>query len=282
MIARAPTRCGSRSVIHGGPRGDDQRVVAPERISDAHHFDDLPGESGYRMTLAFAGFVAGFLHVLSGPDHLAAVAPFAVDGNKGAWRTGIRWGLGHTAGVLGIGMLALALRLALPVESFSAWGERCVGLALVAIGIWGTRTALARRRRRDDHLEDPHSHRHGYAEGDDRLRPATVRRVHGRAAFAVGTLHGLAGSSHLLGILPALALPSDVMAGTYLILFGAGSIAGMGTFASFVGWIAGWPAANGVRAQAALLGLTSIVAVAVGGCWILSDSWFIPRTGLLQ
>jgi len=29
MIARAPTRCGSRSVIHGGPRGDDQRVVAP-------------------------------------------------------------------------------------------------------------------------------------------------------------------------------------------------------------------------------------------------------------
>jgi len=29
MMARAPTRCGSRSVIHGGPRGDDQRAVAP-------------------------------------------------------------------------------------------------------------------------------------------------------------------------------------------------------------------------------------------------------------
>jgi hypothetical protein len=29
MIARAPTRCGSRSVIHGGLRGDDQRVLAP-------------------------------------------------------------------------------------------------------------------------------------------------------------------------------------------------------------------------------------------------------------
>jgi len=29
-----------------------------------------------------------------------------------------------------------------------------------------------------------------------------------RAAFGVGTLHGLAGSSHLLGVLPALALPS--------------------------------------------------------------------------
>src|ERR1700730_12951813 len=43
MIARAPTRCGSRLVIHGGPRGDDQRVVAPGAFSNAHHSDALPG-----------------------------------------------------------------------------------------------------------------------------------------------------------------------------------------------------------------------------------------------
>jgi hypothetical protein len=43
MIARAPTRCGSRSVIHGGPRGDDQRVVEPGGFSNAHHSDALPG-----------------------------------------------------------------------------------------------------------------------------------------------------------------------------------------------------------------------------------------------
>ncbi len=47
------------------------------------------------MTLAFAGLVAGFVHVLSGPDHLAAIAPYAVDGKSRAWRTGVRWGLGH-------------------------------------------------------------------------------------------------------------------------------------------------------------------------------------------
>lgn len=211
------------------------------------------------MIVAFAGFFAGLVHVLSGPDHLAAVAPYAVDGKRSAWRTGVRWGLGHTAGVLGIGVLAVVLRHALPVENLSAWGERCVGFVLVGIGIWGTRTALARRQRGDDHLDEPHPHRHGHA------------------AFAVGTLHGLAGSSHLLGILPALALPSDIMAGTYLLLFGAGSVAGMGTFASFVGWIAAWPGADGVRAQAALLGLTSVVAVAVGGFWVLSDLSLIAR-----
>jgi hypothetical protein len=80
---------------------------------------------------------------------------------------------------------------------------------------------------------------------------APMTPVHGRAAFAVWTLHGLAGSSHLVGILPALALPSHVMAGAYCLLFGMGSVAGMGTLGSFVGWSAGWPVATGVRAQAA-------------------------------
>jgi hypothetical protein len=58
-----------------------------------------------------------------------------------------------------------------------------------------------------------------------------------------------------------------------LVLIGTGSVAAMGTFASFLGWIAGWPGARGVRPQAALLGLCSIVAVAVGGFWIFSELW---------
>ena len=38
------------------------------------------------MTLVLAGLMAGFVHVLSGPDHLAAIAPYAVDGKSRAWR----------------------------------------------------------------------------------------------------------------------------------------------------------------------------------------------------
>ena len=102
------------------------------------------------MTLALAGLIAGFLHVLSGPDHLAAMAPYAVEGQRRAWRTGVRWGLGHTAGVLGVGLLALMFRDALHVEALSAWAERCVGFVLIGVGIWGMRAALAARRNRDD------------------------------------------------------------------------------------------------------------------------------------
>ena len=119
------------------------------------------------MILVLAGLVAGFVHVLSGPDHLAAMAPYATEGKARAWRTGVRWGLGHSAGVLGVGLLALMLRDALPVEAISAWGERCVGLVLIGIGVWGLRKAMAATR------VDTDPHRHGQ-------RP----QVHGHAAFA--------------------------------------------------------------------------------------------------
>ena len=204
------------------------------------------------MTLALAGLAAGVVHVLSGPDHLAAIAPYAIADKARSWRTGVRWGLGHSAGVLGVGLLVLLARHALPVEALSAHSELGVGLALIGIGLWGVRAAL----RRHGHAR-PRGHEPG-------------QRGHGRAAMAVGTLHGLAGSSHLLGIVPALALPSDGAA-AYLLCFGAGSVAGMGGFASFVGWIADRPGARGVGAQRALLGLSSVMAVVVGGFWLLSS-----------
>jgi len=52
------------------------------------------------------GLLAGGVHVLSGPDHLAAVAPLAVQ-DRSAWRSGLRWGLGHSSGVLLVGVLSL-------------------------------------------------------------------------------------------------------------------------------------------------------------------------------
>lgn len=197
------------------------------------------------MTIVLAGVLAGIVHVLSGPDHLAAIAPYAVRDTAASWRTGARWGLGHSAGVLGVGLLVLLTRHALPVEALSAHSELGVGIVLIGIGAWGIRSAV----RGHQH------HRHG----------------HGRAAIAVGTLHGLAGSSHLLGIVPALALPSDGAAAAYLLCFGGGSVVAMGGFASFVGWIADRPGARGPGMQRALLGVSSGIAVLVGGFWVISS-----------
>ena len=81
----------------------------------------------------------------------------------------------------------------------------------------------------------------------------------------------MAGSAHLLGILPALALPSDGAAVAYLLCFGIGSVAAMGGFASVIGWVAGRPRASGAAAQRALLCACSAIAVLVGGFWLLTS-----------
>ncbi|HTO73690.1 MAG TPA: hypothetical protein VMJ30_07720 [Gemmatimonadales bacterium] len=203
------------------------------------------------MTVVLAGAVAGVVHVLSGPDHLAAIAPYAVADRARSWTTGVRWGLGHSTGVLVVGFLLLVARQAVPIEALSAHGEVAVGFALIGIGLWGVRSA--RRGIGHSHWYDHTGHRRG------------------RAAVAVGTLHGLAGSSHLLGILPALALPSDAAATAYLLCFATGSVAAMGTFASCVGWVAGRGLAGGPEVHRMLLGVCSGFAVLVGGWWVVSS-----------
>ena len=61
-----------------------------------------------------------------------------------------------------------------------------------------------------------------------RRGPAWFRRLgHAHASFCLGVLHGIAGSSHFLGVLPALALPTRAAALTYIGAFGVGTVAAM-------------------------------------------------------
>src|SRR5438046_1963326 len=85
------------------------------------------------MFAAVTGLIAGIIHVWSGPDHLAAIAPLAVRSPRRAWAPGARWGMGHSAGVAVIGLLSLWLRDLLPVKMLSNWGERCVGIMLIML-----------------------------------------------------------------------------------------------------------------------------------------------------
>jgi ABC-type nickel/cobalt efflux system permease component RcnA len=179
----------------------------------------------------------------------------------------VRWGFGHSAGVGVVGLLSLWLRELLPVELLSSWGERMVGVMLLGIGIWGLRKALHRRVHWHPHTHDgePHVHVHvhsakGHAEPE--------AHVHTHAAFGIGILHGLAGSSHFLGVLPILALPTTAQAVAYLVAFGLGTIASMALFALSIGLLATRFALSSERAYQGLLGFCSIAALAVGGFWL--------------
>jgi sulfite exporter TauE/SafE len=200
---------------------------------------------------ALAGLLAGLVHALSGPDHLSAVAPLVIGEPRRRWRMGLFWGIGHSFGVWAVGLLALALRGILPVEHLSSWSERLVGAVLIGVGLWGLRRAFAARL--------PHVH------------PGQSRRSQpGRAAVWIGSVHGLAGSSHILGLLPALALPSPAAGFAYVVGFGLGAVAAMTAFSSAFGLVAARLTARGPRAYQALLASFSAAAIVIGGYWLIS------------
>jgi len=55
------------------------------------------------------------------------------------------------------------------------------------------------------------------------------------AALLVGIIHGLAGFSHLLAVLPSIALPNASASIVYLSSFGAGTLITMVSFTWFLG-----------------------------------------------
>jgi ABC-type nickel/cobalt efflux system permease component RcnA len=224
------------------------------------------------MIELLAGLLAGALHVWSGPDHLAAIAPLAVRHRTRSWSIGVRWGVGHSIGVIVVAVVALWVRDFIPPDLLSEWGERLVGILLVGIGLWGLRVAYrshihAHRHRHEDH---EHTHIHAHAHGHEPER-ATPPHVHFHAAMGIGILHGVAGGSHFLGVLPALAFPTVAQAGLYLAAFAIGTIASMATFGALMDWLARRSDLAGANGYRLLMTATSTAATVVGAFWIVTS-----------
>jgi len=221
------------------------------------------------MVELIAGLVAGALHVWSGPDHLAAIAPLAVRNGRRSWALGVRWGIGHSLGVIAVALVALWLRDLVPSDLLSNWGERLVGILLVGIGLWGLRTAyrshVHAHRHRHDGEEHTHIHAHAHGHSPERAPPP---HAHFHAAMGIGVLHGIAGGSHFLGVLPALAFPTVAQATLYLAAFAFGTIVSMATFGVLVDWLARHSDAAGAHGYRVLLTAASTAATAVGCYWL--------------
>jgi hypothetical protein len=209
------------------------------------------------------GALAGFVHVLAGPDHLAAVGPLAIADRERGWLAGWTWGFGHASGVVVVAALAVALRdLLPPIETISAWSERIVGVALIGIGFWALRRSAG---------VAPHVHVHGATTHDHlhvQAGPGWVRRIgHAHASFCLGVLHGVAGTSHFVGVLPALALPTQSAAMAYIGAFGAGTVVAMTAFAAAAGRVGA--RAHHPRTYRAVMTSAALVAMVVGGWWLV-------------
>jgi hypothetical protein len=237
--------------------------------------------SGELFLAAWSGLVAGGLHVVTGVDHLAALLPLSVGQRRRAFAIGAGWGLGHSTGVLIVAALALVLKQRIDLGAASGWAERGVGVMLVALGVLGLRRGLRIGIHSHPHAHDgvahAHLHAHGpatrhalraVAEGDHAAEVPSPPHRHHHTAFAAGILHGLAGTAHLLGVLPAVALSRLSSSLAYLAAFAAGTILAMGTFSAVVGE---GTARASARAPVLLRGLTygaGAASILVGLVWI--------------
>ncbi len=211
------------------------------------------------------GFTAGAIHVVGGADHLVAMAPAAIHRPRVAIGKGLAWGLGHSTGVLILSAIAVLIKDLAHLERMSSFAEFIVGIALLIVGVIAIRTSLGL---------NIHTHHHQHADGDIHqhihlhFRGQKKHSFHTHAATSLGVLHGLAGATHLLAVIPALALP-PIGAISYMIAYLGGSILAMIAVVLAIS-LATFKA--GKRVLPMIFGFTGGLSVLTGFFWIQKTS----------
>jgi len=183
-----------------------------------------------------AGFITAILHVVSGPDHLAAVTPIAIESKHKVWRIGFYWGTGHLVGMLLIGLLFFMFKEVIPVEVISGYSEQLVAIVLIGIGLWSLYKLFYKEKihtRPHIHSDKEvyvHTHHHSHSHSGHTKNGTT-------SSFSIGVLHGLAGIAHFILLLPALGFETRFESIQYISGFALGTVVAMTVYTYFLGMV---------------------------------------------
>ena len=227
------------------------------------------------------GFAGAVTHVLSGPDHLAAVTPFTFEEKRKAWKIGLFWGLGHLSGMLLIGLTFLIFKQFFDLEKFSGYSEFSVGFILIGIGIWAIYKAVRiSKPKRTFHIHEnssPYLHvhengsaSHTHSHGPEKLKP--LKQIKNTSSsFFVGTIHGFAGIAHFILFLPVLGFSSTFQVIGYITGFGFGTIFAMVSYTLILSKISTILRTEHIEKRMKYLRIFSgILAIGVGLYWIFA------------
>lgn len=229
----------------------------------------------------FAGLLAAMIHVITGPDHLAAVLPFAIESKRKAWKIGLFWGIGHLLGMLSIGALFVLFRDLIPVERISEHSEKLVGLVLIGIGIWSF-YRIFKKPKQHDHLHVHANHNvaiHAHSHAHTHQHPNTHTHTHAQpirqnyfSALSIGVLHGLAGIAHFILFFPVIGFATRLDSWMYITGFAAGTLIAMMAFGSVVGALSNYSSTHenqnffkGIRMAA------GSIAIIIGLYWVFAN-----------
>ena len=220
------------------------------------------------------GFLLGMQHALEA-DHIAAVSSLAARRTNVAdiVKHGLTWGLGHTLTLFVFAGVAILLGHAIP-EHVARPLEAAVGVMLIGLGthvlwrLWRDRVHFHRHSHRDG---TTHFHAHSHAHETVRHDRSPHAHEHGFRwrSLLVGLMHGMAGSAALL-VLAVSQAANPVYGLLYVLVFGLGSMFGMGALSSVIAV----PLAVSARwltwVNRGLQGAVGIVTIGIGAVTIYS------------
>lgn len=244
------------------------------------------------------GFLIGLQHALEA-DHLMAMAALASGGGSlgAVARRGLAWGVGHTATLLALGGTAMLLGSLVP-DRLAATLEFAVGLMLVLLGADVLRRLRAQRVHvhRHVHFEPacvqavhwPVAGLHVHLHAHSHTRPTAAAHDHEAhehahpagfplRALCVGMMHGMAGSAAIV-VLTLHTVRSPAEGLLYILLFGVGSIVGMGVLGTAIGVPLGWSARIATNAAHGLNALVGFASAALG-LWVMYSTGLVALPG---
>ena len=213
------------------------------------------------------GFLLGMHHALE-PDHIAAVSSVAARRSsvREIVKHGLTWGLGHTVTLFLFAGAALLLGQMIP-EHLAERLEFAVGIMLVILGGYVLWQLWRDRVHFHSHTHGGTSHFHAHGHRDDAIPHEHSAHEHGHGfrwrTLMVGLVHGMAGSAALL-VIAVSQVASPVYGLLYLVLFGVGSIIGMGVLSVVIAVPLAVSARSLTWANRALQVVVGIVTVGIG------------------
>ncbi|KAL4117515.1 hypothetical protein PRIC2_011506 [Phytophthora ramorum] len=231
------------------------------------------------------GLLLGLVHVLTGPDHLSALIVLSAGSSWRSCQLGMRWGCGHSTGLIVVTACFLALNQRLDVDTFGSYCDFMVGFLMIGLGLWSLRyywlcPGGQRLRSAKDIAAPPLDHKGPTASTETiphkktccfGLITADIKNPHTQklTAFAYGTAHGLAGTGGVLGVLPAVILNDWAKSSAYLGAFCVSSIFTMGGFAALYGEVTGRMSRFSDSSLVRVGIFSSCVSLCVGVMWVI-------------
>ena len=187
----------------------------------------------------------------SDPDHLVAVTSLVVSEEGGvgdAGRLGAWWGAGHALTLVAAGIPLIAFAAHIP-RWLEQGAERLIGVVIIILAARVLIRSLPSRRPK---------------HGQTHVRVRTRRQ-----AFAIGTLHGLAGTGAVV-LLLMTALDDQLQAAAALAVFAPMSMVSMAACSSAFAWV--------LKRETLRSAVPTVVTPLLGVFGLMFGVWY---TGLL-